>query len=277
MPEMRGPALNGSDGEDDPRVELLALVRGAADALAFSSMLPAAVAASLVAAAAAALDIPTPWSAVGLAAAGTLVVYNVDRLRDVAFDRATAPLRSLFMVRHRRALHRLTLLAAIAGAGLALGLPPAGRWLCVGVLAVGLLHRRFKRHRFWKALYVTVAWVAITAGLPAIAAGRTPALPWLIAVYAASFGSNLVASSLRGQPWPHPSGARALGLASAMAAIGATLALLAPPGTRALVWVPAAQLVSLAAFRPGERYGLVVIDGALAVGALLSLGARQLG
>ena len=41
--------------------------------------------------------------------------------------------------------------------------------------------------------------------------------------------------------------------------------------------VPVAQLLSRAAFRPGERYALVVIDGALAVGALISLGARPPG
>ena len=39
---------------------------------------------------------------------------------------------------------------------------------------------------------------------------------------------------------------------------------------RALAAVPAAVLVSLLAFRPGERYGMWAVDGALLVGGLVA-------
>ena len=85
MPDMhsRSPGL-----AEPPRSRLFACARSGVDALAFSSLLPAGAAAALLGAAAAALSIPTPWASVGIAAAGTLVVYNVDRLRDVARDRS---------------------------------------------------------------------------------------------------------------------------------------------------------------------------------------------
>ena len=49
-----------------------------------------------------------------LAAAGTLVVYNVDRLRDLEKDRLTAPARSAFVERWRGPLLALTAAAAVA-------------------------------------------------------------------------------------------------------------------------------------------------------------------
>ena len=55
-------------------------------------------------------------AALGLAAAGTLVVYNIDRLRDVDRDRLTCPARTRFVERWRSALTALTLLAACSAA-----------------------------------------------------------------------------------------------------------------------------------------------------------------
>ena len=37
---------------------------------------------------------PITWPTLALAFAGTLVVYNIDRLRDLELDRNTAPLRN---------------------------------------------------------------------------------------------------------------------------------------------------------------------------------------
>ncbi len=279
MPDMhsRTPGL-----AEPPRSQLLASARNGVDALAFSSLLPAAAAAALLGAAAAALNVPTPWTSLGIATAGTLVVYNVDRLRDVARDRVTAPLRSSFVERHRRRLQLLTLAAAVVCAACAAGLPQTARVLCGALFAAGLLHRRLKRHELLKRVYVTAAWVAVTAGLPSLAA-FSPSSPsslrgvgWLIAVYTAAIASNVLASSLRGSDRAAVPAESLLMLARTIAALGALLAVFAPPGIRPLVWVPLAQLAGLAAFQPSERYGLVVIDGALALGALVSLASRSL-
>ena len=46
----------------------------------------------------------------------------------------------------------------------------------------------------------------------------------------------------------------------------------APPGALTpLVWIPTAELVALAFFRPTERYGHLAVDGALLAGALATL------
>jgi hypothetical protein len=261
---------------DAPRSPLLAAARGGVDLLAFSSLLPAGVAAVMVLAAAAALGMAIPWSSVGLAAAGTLVVYNVDRLRDVDRDRQTAPLRSRFVSRHRTRLQLLTLAAGVACAAFAAFVPRAAIGLCGGVLAVGLLHRRLKRFEIWKRIYVTVAWVAVTAGLPAVGAAGAAGAGWLLAVYTAAIASNLAASTLRGADPAAASSAPLLSLARALSASGAILALVGPPEMRPLVWLPLAQLLALATFRPSERYSLVAIDGSLGLGASVSLAAKLL-
>lgn len=64
---------------------------------------------------------------------------------------------------------------------------------------------------------------------------------------------------------------RALALARRVAWAGVAVALLGPAGVPPLAAVPLATAAALARFRDGERYGLVVIDGALAAGAVAAL------
>ena len=217
-----------------------------------------------------------------LAFAGTFVVYNVDRLRDVARDRGVSPLRTAFVKRNARALRWLTVCAAVAAGASALQLGPGAWAVCGGVLALGLLHRRLKRGPILKSLYVTAAWLAVVVGLPALGS-RHPAgvagelTGWIAGGYACAVGANLIASNLRTGDAGRESGAAswgpvaALWLARALVAAGALAVTLGPATVRPLALVPGCELASLAFFRSGERYGLAAVDGALLVGAVLAL------
>lgn len=242
-------------------------VRDGIDLLAFASAIPAGVAAGMLQAAAAAMDVPADWVATTLAAAGTGVVYNVDRLRDTVRDRDSAPLRTRFVEAHRRALWRITGVAAAVAVGCALASSLAVVGLCAVVLAAGLLHRRLKDFAIAKPVYVAAAWLAVTIGIPAVSAPAPQSVPWVLTVYGGTLGANLLASELRDEP-PNPS---LLAAARALAAIAILVALVGPGSTVPLAAVPAAELVALAAFRPGERYTLVVLDGALLAGSLTTL------
>lgn len=274
------------------------------DALAFSSILVASIAAALTLAAA--LSLVTNSSAGQLAAAlafaGTLVVYNVDRLRDLERDRRSWPRRSAFVSRHRRPLSGLIILAAGAAAVLGWRAGPAAVGLCGAVLVPALFHRRIKQHSVIKTGYVTVAWVAVLVGLPVLSmVSSFPPLPILLApsattplptlmgsldiphagrlaliacVYGAAIGANLIASNARAGNRPSM---RALWGARGLAAVGVLTALAAPSPLRALACVPLAQLASLIGFRGGERARLLLVDGALLLGALGVLALRTLG
>jgi hypothetical protein len=100
-------------------------MRAVVDALAFSGVWVALAAATLTAAAGAALACPAGPAVLVLAFAGTLAVYTLDRLRDVARDRATAPTRTAFVVRHRAGLTAAALVAS--GVAVALLGPAAVR------------------------------------------------------------------------------------------------------------------------------------------------------
>lgn len=257
-----------------------------ADAVAFSSLWAAAVAVGLLAAAARAIGVePTP--AMGcLAFGGTLVVYGVDRLRDVERDRQTAPARTAFVVRHRRSLSGLCAVGgAIAGAAAA-GLGPRVWLLCGVVLGLGLAHRRLKHVPILKGLYVTGAWIAVVVGVPAAsalslhgaasadAAARARA-GWTAVILGTAILSNVIASSLRdAEAGAGRSPRLALAIARALPVVGIGLAWAGPPGVGPLVWIPAALALALVRRPDDERYGLLVIDGSLGVGALLSLWLR---
>ena len=236
-------------------------------------------AAALVAASSRALELPVDARAVGLAFAGTFVVYNLDRLRDLERDRRTAPLRTAFVVAHQTALVRCSLAALVLALLLLAFAGGRAGVLLLPALALGLAHRRLKHIAFFKPVYIVVAWLIVVVGLPwclAASAGRAiqPAqVGWLIAVLAASILSNAVAANVR----DHEAGAarlgaeRALAIARRLAVAGVVCAVLAPGSVRTLVAVPAITFAALAAFRGSERYGLVIVDGALLAGALVAL------
>jgi hypothetical protein len=251
------------------------------DVVAFSGVLPACVAGGLAAAAGAVL---TPGaeragltSVVGLAAAGTLVVYNVDRLRDLDRDRETAPDRTRFVENHRTALLALTLVSAAVCVPLALRMRPAVWTLCAGVLALGLWHRRLKGHPGWKVVYVAAAWLGVVVGLPVVAAGGAAWRPLLVATAAlgATIAANLLASDLREHALT-PARQRELAIARVLTLAGSLLCLL-DPRIWPLMPIPLLESLSLLGFRASERYGLLVVDGALLAGSLVSLVALTLG
>jgi 4-hydroxybenzoate polyprenyltransferase len=239
------------------------------DALLFSSLWVAAAAAALTAAASRTLGEAPAAGPLLLAFGGTLAVYNLDRLRDLPRDRASAPARSAFVERHARVLEALGLAGAALGA--------LGAWLAgpralaplAAALPLALAHRRLKPLWRAKALYVTAAWVLVVAGVPIAAGGRaTREAPWIAAVLGLAILANAIASNVRDAEAAAAviGRERALALARGAAGLALLLALLAPAPVRPLACVAGATLLAVAAFRPGERYGLGVVDGALLAG-----------
>ena len=254
------------------------LGRSAADLIAFSNVFPAAIAAGLSLAVSRALgaDEALRWAI--LAASGTYIVYALDRLRDLARDRETSPRRTEFVERHHRSI---TITAAISGVALVVtlvGSPLPVILLCIGVGAVGLLHRRLKRSNTLKSVYVTIAWVAICVGIPATTDWNVKVFAWVAAIVGAAIAGNLVASNLTGEPGSQsPRGSSpGLGLARGFAVCGSLVCWLAPPEVAPLGWIPFAEAGALLFFRASEYYDHLAVDGALFAGALLSLAHFQL-
>lgn len=247
------------------------------DGLAFSNALPAAIAAALAAASSRALGLAPDPQAIVIAASGTFVVYGLDRVRDVSRDRETSPLRTRFTEANASRLR-----FAIAGAGFVLLValitaPPRVFALCALVGAVGVLHRRLKGHALAKSLYVSASWVAVCAGVPLMNAtppgGFDAGLAWLAGILFPTLLANLVASNLRDDETQLAQNRVELALPTTrlLAFVGIAASLAAPAPLTPLVWIPLAEALALAFFRPSEHYGHIGVDGALLVGATLSL------
>jgi len=246
-----------------------------ADALVFSSLWVSLAACALCAAASRALGVTPSTAMLGLAFAGTLFVYGVDRLRDIESDRRTTPARSSFVAAHTTPLTALAAGAGGLAAVLALRAGPAVAALAAPLAAIGLLHRRLKHLRAFKPLYVAAAWIAMAVGIPAVASGTAQRTGWTSFILFAGLYANAIASSAcdgvervpRAPVWP-------LRLARASALLGVAAGALAPPSQRSLGWIPLATLVALVAFRPVERYVAFALDGALLGGALIAIAWR---
>ena len=247
------------------------------DVLIFSGSWPASVAAALVALCGQTLSTgmaPVPWGPMALAAAGTLLVYNVDRLRDRARDRGSSPARTAFVERNRVRLIFLCGLAALASALLAACQPPLTWILLATAFSLGIFHRRLKGHPTYGIVYVAAAWVVVVVGLPAVGqpAGTfsSERLFWLALVLGAVIAANLIGSELRERS-PDEETAKRLRTARVWALAGVVLAA-AGPLHLALLPAALANLLALLLFRYDERYGLGVLDGALLAGALIGIG-----
>lgn len=251
------------------------MVLAGLDALLWSSAWIALACVSLTAAASRALGAAPEPALLALAAGGTLAVYVVDRVRDLAKDRITAPERAAFVERHRRVLLTFAGLGLAAAAVAGTTLRPRTLALAALVAALGLAHRRLKRWAPGKPAYLTFAWTAVPVGLPAAESGRPEHLAWVAAIVGAAVLANVALSNLRdrealaarlGRP-------RTLRAAGAISLAGVAVALLGPPAVRPLAALPLAMAAAVLGYRPSERYGALVVDGALVAGSLAALAA----
>jgi hypothetical protein len=96
---------------------------------------------------------------------------------------------------------------------------------------------------------------------------------WIAGILLASLAANLIASNLRDQAGEvegktaHSDTTAALWIARAIAVLGIAITLAAPNPLHPLIWIPATEGLTLAFFRPTERYGQIAVDGALLIGA----------
>jgi len=271
---LAGPPGVGHNAPLAPRSRstIAAPTRAWIDVLLFSSLWTASAAAGLVAAAGAAIGVGHP--PVALALAGTWVVYNVDRLRDLERDRPAWPLRSRFVEENRAALIGLTVCAAVAAVALAIRQGHATVALCTAVLALGLLHRRLKGRVGTESAYVTGAWLAVGVGLPVLAgplpAGASSLLPWVAGIFAGALAANALASTLCDSPGTPRHRVAVLSMAGLLVVASGGVALAAPEVLRPLIAVPVAQAFVLLFFRRDERYALGGLDGGLGLGAWIA-------
>jgi 4-hydroxybenzoate polyprenyltransferase len=242
--------------------------------LAWSSAWLALTALCLTAASSRALGLGSEPAILGLAFGGTLAVYVIDRVRDLPRDRVTAPERAAFVDRHRRGLLVLAGLGGGAAAGAALALGPRTLALAALVGVLGLAHRRLKRFAAAKPVYLTFAWTAVPVGLPAAQDPGFQHLGWVVAITASAVFANVALSNLRDQEAlaGRFGSQRTLRVAGACLLAGLAAALLGPAAVRPLAALPLAMGAAVLGFRPTERYGALVVDGALLVGSLLALG-----
>ncbi len=243
------------------------------DAVVFSNLWMAAAAGALVAAASRAMGTAIRPEAVGLAFAGTLVIYNIDRLRDLHRDQHASRDRSTFVTEHEGRLIGLS--GAAAAASLFFG-TRAG-WLAalmlLPVLGVGLFHRRLKRFENAKIVYIAASWTCVGFGLPAVLAPDAQNLYWVASILTATMLANVIAFNVReeGARVERVRRRRALQVARVCASLGVALGAFAPSPSDALVALPLATLLALVGYRPTERFSPLFVDGALLIGSLIAV------
>jgi hypothetical protein len=213
---------------------------------------------------------------VGLAFSGTLVVYNIDRLLDLKADQITSPARSHFVATHRKQLTALSIAASAAALYCAVHAGWLTSLFLLPVFAIGITHRNLKHFQTAKIAYIAISWVCVVVGLPATLSPLTQQLPWVTLIMAMTMTGNVIAFNVRD---PRTNAAqiararppRAIFHARACAALGVAFGIFAPAPAERLIAIPTLTLIALLAYRPTERFAPVAMDGALLVGALITI------
>lgn len=251
------------------------MLRNLLDATLYSSVWLAATAAALCAAATLAMGGELEPELLALAASGTLVVYNVDRLRDLERDHATRPQRTLFISRWRHLLFALAAAAALISIYFVWTLGPGVAVLLAPAAALGLAHRRLKRVPYAKGPYIAAAWLLVVVGLPwqrNAPFAEASDIAWISASFFCAILANAMASSARDDEAAAArfGRRRVLRWARGLAAVATLGMLLAPEPPRNVLPIPGLTWLALLKFRDDERYGLLILDGALLVGATIA-------
>ena len=260
---------------------LSAIVRrsvGFSEGIAYSSALAALAGGAMTWAVGQALASPRVAHDAAVVTCGAFLIYNVDRLRDLARDHPDSPRRTAFVLRHRSWLTGATGVVGLVLLALLAAAPARSMALCLAVGSIGLLHRRLKQDLQLKIAYVAGAWTAACVGLPWLARrgiddASAGALAWSTLFVGAALAANLIASNLReakrgAADWSQTTG---IVVARGLTLVSASAAGMAPENLAPLAWIPAAEAVSLFFFRPSERFGHLAVDGALLLGALIAI------
>lgn len=158
-------------------------------------------------------------------------------------------------------------LPALGAAFAGLALPADGVAILAAVCVLALVHARLRELPWAKPLYIALAWIAVVVGLPWVLAGEGPvpgvALPVALAIVANVLGCDAIdreAEAARLRPvlvwWI----ARAVALAGVVVAWPA-------PGTA----IPATLLLALLPWPASRRWAELGLDGALLVGAVVTV------
>ncbi|NNL84541.1 MAG: hypothetical protein HKP27_02765 [Myxococcales bacterium] len=240
--------------------------RSVAEAVVFSSLLAAAVGASLVAVTERALYQRNSLVPTLIVVCGTLVIYNIDRLRDRHRDLHSAPRRTAFVDRHAAILVALVIAAAAASVGLLIRHGVASALTFAPILGLGLFHRRLKRWPSVKAIYVALAWTAAALLAARLVPDASADVDRLVPVAAILGFSVLANTAVAGS---EAAGGRRLAFFAAATALALSFATDRAPA--ALAILPLGPLVALLVTDGGEWGRLTGFDGALGLSALISL------
>ena len=128
---------------------------------------------------------------------GTLVIYNLDHLKDINSDKNTNPKRVNFIKDNTRLIYLITglsmLLSLLAVYHLGIRILP----IIVLPFLLGLIHRIIKNSPLFSALYITLSWLMITLYLPAFLTDNPKNIITLSIIVAIFLFCNAYASSIR--------------------------------------------------------------------------------
>ena len=198
---------------------------------------------------------------------GTLVIYNLDHLKDINSDKSTNPKRVKFISENKLLIYFITgssaFLSVLSVYMIGLQLIP----LILLPFLFGLMHRIIKNSPLFSAFYITLSWLMITVYLPAYLTDNPKEVITLSVVIGIFLFCNAYTSSIRRKPYAEKYARYMLYLSVINLVI-----ILVLRGSY-LGIIPAALFTTMALtnFIDDENYELILLDGMQLLGTVFSI------
>ncbi len=205
---------------------------------------------------------------------GTLLIYNIDHLKDIKSDKVTNPERTDFIEKNKSLLKAIVVVSLLASTYLLFQIGIYKTLILIPAFFIGIFHWKLKKNKVFSILYITLSWTVVVTIFPLMGEFYSRKdLVLLTTIFGLVFMAN--ASVFVASEHGSKTVGRAVISSKIIVVIALVIALLLSTEMRPLAFIPALTLIALIYYKPDERYNLFIMDGALLVGGLLSVLYKQ--
>lgn len=201
---------------------------------------------------------------------GTLLIYNIDHLKDIKIDKFTNPGRTQFVENYRNYLLVLIVISILASTYLFFKIEFQQTKILIPVFIIGIFHWKLKKNTIFSIIYITLSWTIVIVIFPSI--GEIYPKKGLFFT-ALIFGLTFLANASVFVASEHKSKtiSKTVFFAKLITVGGVILASVFGYATIPFMFIPGLTLFALFFYKPTEKYNLFFMDGALLLGGILSV------
>lgn len=203
---------------------------------------------------------------------GTLLIYNLDHLKDIGSDRFTNPERTKFIYKNELLLKTIVVISFAISTYLFFYIGIDMTSILIPVFVIGVFHWKLKNNQLFSIIYITLSWTVVVVIFPTLGVvDKNNNLLLTAIIMGLSFLANATVFMASENKFRHTT----VLIAKVLVFIAVIVAILSPSQLKPFAFIPGLTFIALLFYKPVERYNLIYMDGSLLVGGILCVLYKQ--